>query len=112
MFETAPKGTFIVDTSTISPNASKEFAGEAKQKGMVFVDSPMSGGTVGARNGTLTFMVGAEKEEVERMEKMLLGMGNHVVHCGPPGAGESIKICNNMILAINMAAACEGLSMA
>ncbi len=62
IFVNAKKGTYILDTSTISPIASKEFAAEAKKKEMVFIDTPMSGGITGAQNGTLTFMVGCEKE--------------------------------------------------
>lgn len=62
IFNNAKKGTCIVDTSTISPVASKDFAADAKKKDMIFVDSPMSGGIAGAQNGTLTFMVGCEKE--------------------------------------------------
>jgi len=65
IFKNAKKGTFILDTSTISPLASKEFALEAKKKDLVFVDSPMSGGITGAQAGTLTFMVGCEKDNIE-----------------------------------------------
>ena len=65
IFKNAKKGTFIVDTSTISPLASKEFAAEAKKKDMIFIDSPMSGGITGAVAGTLTFMVGCEKDHFE-----------------------------------------------
>lgn len=65
IFKNAKKGTYIVDCSTISPIASKEFAAEAKKKEMVFVDSPMSGGIGGAQAGTLTFMVGCDKENFE-----------------------------------------------
>ena len=79
---------------------------------MVYVDVPVSGGTVGAENGTLTFMVGAEKVEYDKIADILLGMGKNIFHCGGPGFGSSIKIVNNMILGINMIAASEGLSLA
>ena len=111
IFANAKKGTIIVDTSTISPIASKEFAAEAKKKDLIFVDSPMSGGITGAQNGTLTFMVGCEKENFETIKEMLLGMGKNVFHCGGPGTGEIAKICNNLILGINMIATSEGLSL-
>jgi len=111
IFENARKGTYIVDTSTISPIASKEFAAEAKKRDLVFIDSPMSGGITGAQNGTLTFMVGCEKENFEPVKEMLLGMGKNVFHCGGPGTGEIAKICNNLILGINMIATSEGLSL-
>ena len=111
IFKNAKKGTFILDTSTISPIASKEFAAEAKKKEMIFVDTPMSGGITGAANGTLTFMVGCEKENFEAVKFVLLGMGKNVFHCGGPGTGEIAKICNNLILGINMIATSEGLSL-
>ena len=111
IFKNAKKGTYILDTSTISPIASKEFAAEAKKKEMIFVDTPMSGGITGAQNGTLTFMVGCEKENFEAVKEVLLGMGKNVFHCGGPGTGEIAKICNNLILGINMIATAEGLSL-
>lgn len=111
VFKNAKKGTYIVDTSTISPLASKEFAAEAKKKELVFVDSPMSGGIGGAQAGTLTFMVGCEKDHFENVKLVLLGMGKNVFHCGGPGTGEIAKICNNLILGINMIAVSEGLSL-
>jgi 3-hydroxyisobutyrate dehydrogenase len=100
-----------VDTSTISPLASKEFAAEAKKKDLIFVDSPMSGGIPGAINATLTFMVGCEKEHFEHVKIVLEGMGKNVFHCGGPGMGETAKICNNLILGITMIATSEGLSL-
>lgn len=111
IFKNAKKGTYIVDTSTISPIASKEFAAEAKKKDLVFVDSPMSGGITGAQAGTLTFMVGCDKEHYDHVKEVLLGMGKNVFHCGGPGTGEIAKICNNLILGINMIALSEGLSL-
>ncbi len=111
IFKNAKKGTYIVDTSTISPIASKEFAAEAKKKEFIFVDSPMSGGITGAQAGTLTFMVGCNKEHFEHVKNVLLGMGKNVFHCGGPGTGEIAKICNNLILGINMIALSEGLSL-
>lgn len=111
IFKNAKKGTFIVDTSTISPLASKEFAAEAKKKELVFVDSPMSGGITGANAGTLTFMVGCDKEHFEHVKKVLEGMGKNIFHCGGPGTGEIAKVCNNLILGINMIALSEGLSL-
>lgn len=111
IFKNAKKGTYIVDTSTISPMASKDFAADAKKKDFIFVDSPMSGGIPGAINGTLTFMVGCDKEHFDNVKTVLLGMGKNVFHCGGPGTGEIAKICNNLILGINMIALSEGLSL-
>ena len=111
IFKNAKKGTIIVDTSTILPHASKDFAAEAKKKDLLFVDSPMSGGITGAQAGTLTFMVGCEKDHFEAIKHVLDGMGKNVFHCGGPGTGEVAKICNNLILGINMIALSEGLSL-
>lgn len=111
IFKNAKKGTYIVDTSTISPIASKEFAATAKKKEFIFIDSPMSGGITGAQAGTLTFMVGCDKEHFEPVKHVLLGMGKNVFHCGGPGTGEIAKICNNLILGINMISTSEGLSL-
>ena len=111
IFNNATKGTYIVDCSTISPVASKEFAAEAKKKDFIFVDAPMSGGITGAQAGTLTFMVGCEKEHYEQVKSVLMGMGKNAFHCGGPGTGEIAKICNNLILGINMIATAEGISL-
>jgi len=112
IFESANKGTCIVDTSTISPIAVKDFSNDAKKKEMIFCDSPMSGGVMGAANGTLTFMVGSQNsEDFEHAKIVLLGMGKNIFHCGLPGTGEIAKISNNMILGIQMVAVSEGLAM-
>ena len=88
-----------------------EFAAEAKKREFIFTDAPMSGGIPGAQAGTLTFMVGCEKENYEAVKEVLLGMGKNVFHCGGPGTGEIAKICNKLVLAINMIATSEGLSL-
>jgi len=111
IFDVAKKGAFIIDCSTISPNASKDFGAEAKKKGFIFADSPMSGGIGGAQAGTLTFMVGCEKEHFDHIKEFMLNMGKNVYHCGPVGTGEIAKICNNMILGVSMIAISEGLSL-
>lgn len=88
IFESANEGTCIVDTSTISPIAVKEFNADAKKKGMIFCDTPMSGGVMGAANGTLTFMVGnSSDEDFEKASIVLGGMGKNIFNCGPPGSG-------------------------
>src|SRR5882757_1151535 len=78
----------FIDCSTIDPTTSREVAKMVKEKaGAGFVDAPMSGGVVGAHAGTLTFMVGAEKEDMPKIEKILLLMGKKVWHMGPQGTG-------------------------
>jgi 3-hydroxyisobutyrate dehydrogenase len=76
------------------------------------LDSPMSGGVGGAEAGTLTFMVGGEDDAVARARPILAAMGRNILHAGGPGAGAAAKICNNMMLAIQMIAVCEGFNLA
>jgi len=112
IFANAKKGTFICDTSTISPIAAKDFSSKASEHHMTYCDSPMSGGTAGAANGTLTFMVGANNDaDFERAKVVLGGMGKNIIHCGEPGSGEIAKIANNLILGIQMIAVAEGTAL-
>lgn len=111
IFDSARKGAYICDVSTISPVASAEFNAEAAKRDLVFLDTPMSGGITGAHAGTLTFMVGGEAEQFEHAKIVLAGMGKNFFHCGKPGSGEIAKLVNNLILGINMIAASEGLAI-
>ncbi|RMD43800.1 hypothetical protein DV735_g1362, partial [Chaetothyriales sp. CBS 134920] len=104
-------GRLFVDVSTIDPATSRGVAAQVKSAGAVFVDAPMSGGVVGAAAGTLTFMVGAEPEQVPAVEKVLLLMGKKVWHMGPQGTGLSGKLANNYALAINNIGAAEAMNM-
>jgi len=102
----------FIDCSTIDPTTSREVAKLVKEKaGAKFVDAPMSGGVVGARAGTLTFMVGAEPEDIAQIEAILLLMGKKVWHMGPQGTGLSGKLANNYALAINNIAAAEAMNL-
>ena len=104
-----PNLTFI-DCSTIDPAAAREVGTEAKARLATFADAPVSGGVVGAEAATLTFMVGAEgAPELARCSPLLDLMGKSVVHCGPVGAGQAAKLCNNLVLAISMAGVAEGM---
>ena len=76
------------------------------------MDAPVSGGVVGAENGTLTFMVGGEKDAYDTIEPFFSIMGQKSVLCGGPGTGQSAKICNNMILGISMIGVCEAFNLA
>jgi 3-hydroxyisobutyrate dehydrogenase len=105
-------GTPLIDCSTIDPLTSREVAFEAKAKGCPMLDAPVSGGVGGAEAGTLTFMVGGEAADYERLKPVLQHMGKNVVHCGGAGNGQVAKICNNMMLAIEMIATSEGMTLA
>ena len=112
VLEAVAAGTPLVDCSTIDPLTSREVAFEAKAKGCPMIDAPVSGGVGGAEAGTLTFMVGGEAADYERMKPVLQHMGKNIVHCGASGNGQVAKICNNMMLAIEMIATSEGMTLA
>src|SRR5258706_2954784 len=108
----AAPGTPLIDSSTIDPLTSREVAMDAKAKGCPMVDAPVSGGVGGAEAGTLTFMVGGEMRDFEAAKPVLQAMGKNIVHCGGIGNGQVAKICNNMMLAIEMIATSEGMTLA
>ena len=102
----------LIDCSTIDVATARDVAEQAKAAGLEMVDAPVSGGTVGAAAGTLTFMVGGSKAAFARAEPILKAMGRTIVHAGGPGSGQAAKICNNMMLSINMVGVCEGFILA
>ena len=111
IFESARPGTLVCDVSTIDPEGAKKFNAEAKEVGLTYLDTPMSGGVTGAKNCTLTFMVGGTADEFEASKGVLAGMGTNFFHCGGPGTGEIAKLTNNLILGISMVAASEGMAI-
>jgi 3-hydroxyisobutyrate dehydrogenase len=111
IFEVANKGTYICDASTISPDASVRFGTKAKEVGMTFLDTPMSGGINGAKAGTLTFMVGGTEADKDAVTPLLKGMGKNIFHCGPSGTGGVAKLTNNLILGISMVATAEAMAI-
>jgi 3-hydroxyisobutyrate dehydrogenase len=98
------KGTLVIDSSTIAAATSQKVAKAAEAQGIDFIDAPVSGGTGGAIAGTLTFMVGGSTAHLERARPLLEKMGANIFHAGAVGAGQTAKICNNMLLGILMAA--------
>jgi 3-hydroxyisobutyrate dehydrogenase len=105
-------GTPLIDCSTIDPLTAREVAMDAKAKASPMVDAPVSGGVGGAEAGTLTFMVGGEVRDFDVAKPILQAMGKNIVHCGGIGNGQVAKICNNMMLAIEMIATSEGMTLA
>ncbi len=103
--------TLLIDCSTISPQVAQAVASAAKAKGFAMVDAPVSGGTAGAQAGTLTFMVGGEESVVECIRPILEKMGKNIFHAGSNGAGQTVKVCNNMLLGIQMLGTCEALRL-
>ncbi|TMV90008.1 3-hydroxyisobutyrate dehydrogenase [Thioclava sp. BHET1] len=105
-------GAVFCDCSTVDVDSAKAVAQQAGAAGLGFLDAPVSGGTGGATNGTLTFMVGGDDAAFETVTPLFDIMGQKAVHCGAAGAGQSAKICNNMILGVTMIATCEAFALA
>ena len=102
----------LIDCSTIDVDSARSVAATAETAGLAMLDAPVSGGTAGAQNGTLTFMVGGTDEAFTRGRSILAAMGKNIFHAGASGAGQAVKICNNMMLAINMVGVSEGFLLA
>jgi 3-hydroxyisobutyrate dehydrogenase len=106
------QGAALVDCSTVDVDSAKAVAEQAETAGLLSVDAPVSGGIGGAAGGTLTFMAGGSAEAFAKAAPLFEIMGQKAVHCGEAGAGQSAKICNNMILGVTMIATCEAFALA
>lgn len=105
-------GAVLCDCSTVDVQSARAVADLAKKAGLGALDAPVSGGVGGATAGTLTFMVGGTDAAFARVKPLFDIMGQKAVHCGAAGAGQSAKICNNMILGVTMIATCESFALA
>ncbi|MBF67332.1 MAG: 3-hydroxyisobutyrate dehydrogenase [Gammaproteobacteria bacterium] len=103
--------TLVIDSSTISPASARTVAAAAAKRGISMLDAPVSGGVGGAVAGTLTFIVGGEATALERAMPILKVMGGNIFHAGEAGAGQVAKICNNMLLAVQMTGTAEALAL-
>ncbi|WP_208511155.1 3-hydroxyisobutyrate dehydrogenase [Variovorax paradoxus] len=111
LLESIQPGALVIDSSTIAAATSRKVAEAAAAKGIAMIDAPVSGGTGGAIAGTLTFMVGGETKDLERARPVLEKMGANIFHAGAAGAGQTAKICNNMLLGILMIGTSEALAL-
>lgn len=106
------RNRLFIDCSTIDPSTSAEVAASITESGNDnFIDAPMSGGVVAAQSGQLTFMIGADKNLVDKASKILSTMGRRVLHLGPQTSGLKGKLANNYLLAINNVATAEAMNM-
>jgi 3-hydroxyisobutyrate dehydrogenase len=105
-------GSLVVDCSTISPVSAREFGARLQERGVAMLDAPVSGGSEGAVNGTLTIMVGGKAEDVERAGHVLRAMGRTITHLGPLGAGQVTKAVNQVILCGTYLGVAEGIVLA
>jgi 3-hydroxyisobutyrate dehydrogenase len=108
----ARAGTLVIDCSTIAPNATRTFASRLAERDVHLVDAPVSGGSEGARNATLTIFVGGEAADVQRARPILEALGKTITHVGPIGSGQAVKAVNQVILAGTYLGVAEGIILA
>jgi 3-hydroxyisobutyrate dehydrogenase-like beta-hydroxyacid dehydrogenase len=108
----ARSGQFLVDMSTAPPRLARELAGRCAERGMAFADAPIARTREAAQSGTLSIMVGGAEETVRRIRPVLACMGSDVTHCGDVGAGQVVKLLNNMVLCQNVVALAGALAVA
>lgn len=111
VLENAKSGSVLIDMSSIAPATSQKVCAACAEKGIRMLDAPVSGGEPKAVDGTLAIMVGGEKTLFDEYRALLLQMGSSAVHCGPIGAGNTTKLANQIIVAVNIAAVAEAFTM-
>ena len=104
-------GSILIDMSTIDPLVSRSVNRAATERGIRMLDAPVSGGSVGARDATLTIMVGGPADLFEECKPILEAMGRNVIHCGDAGMGEVVKVVNNLIAGVSMAVVAEAFNI-
>jgi 2-hydroxy-3-oxopropionate reductase len=107
-----PQGRLIIDMSTISPTAVRRMHADLGRVGIAFIDAPVSGGPLGAKSGSLSIMAGGEAVDYEKARPYFAAMGTTVTHVGESGAGQTVKLCNQLICGINIQAICEAVALA
>jgi 3-hydroxyisobutyrate dehydrogenase len=107
----APNALFV-DMSTISPDTARSVGEALRARGVAFLDAPVTGGDVGARAGTLSILVGGRDVDLERAREVFSVLGKRVTPCGPPGSGQAMKACNQILCAVNLVGICEALLLA
>ena len=110
--EGLPRGGLVVDCSTVSPAATAEIAAHLRERGIGMVDAPVSGGSEGAEQGTLTIFVGGDDEHVARAMPVLEAFGKRITHLGPSGSGQMAKAVNQVMIAGTYATVAEGIALA
>jgi 2-hydroxy-3-oxopropionate reductase len=109
VLEGAREGQILIDMSTISPIVAREVAQQAQARGVTMLDAPVSGGDKGAIAGTLSIMIGGDESAVKRCWPIFEAMGKTIVHVGPSGSGQVVKLCNQIAVAVNFEGLCEAL---
>lgn len=106
------KGSILIDMSSIAPGASQEIYKALQEKGIEMIDAPVSGGEPKAIDGTLSIMAGGKQEVFDKVKELLLCMGSSAVYCGDIGAGNTTKLANQIVVALNIAACSEAFTLA
>jgi 2-hydroxy-3-oxopropionate reductase len=109
VLEGITEGSLVIDMSTISPVVTEELSEAIKEKGASMLDAPVSGGDVGAIEGTLSIMVGGEEADFHKAKPLFEAMGKTITHVGPVGAGQVTKAANQVVVALTIEAVCEAL---
>lgn len=108
----ASSGTIVIDMSSIAPLASRSLCSRCKEQGVILLDAPVSGGEPKAIDGSLSIMVGGDSATFEQVKELLLVMGDSAVYCGESGAGNTAKLANQVVVALNIAAVAEAFTLA
>jgi len=109
LLQGAASGLVVIDMSTISPRVARSVYGASRERGVSFLDAPVSGGETGAKAATLSIMVGGDREALERCGPVLEALGKSIVYMGESGSGQAAKLCNQVICALTILAVSEGL---
>ncbi|HWL25523.1 MAG TPA: NAD(P)-dependent oxidoreductase [Ureibacillus sp.] len=110
IFQTAKNGAIVVDMTTSQPTLAKKLYTLAKDKDIASLDAPVSGGDIGAQNGTLSIMVGGDEEAFEKLLPVFEKFGANIVFQGEAGSGQHTKMCNQLLIATNMIGVCESIA--
>src|SRR5437773_50985 len=111
LVERAKPGTILIDLSSVLPSTPRKIEPRAKERGVHFLEAPVSGGVTGARAATLAIMVGGDAEALARAQHVVRSIGPNIFHVGPVGAGNTVKAINNMMASVNSLAMMEGLAL-
>jgi 3-hydroxyisobutyrate dehydrogenase-like beta-hydroxyacid dehydrogenase len=103
--------SLLIDMSSISPLATKKIASRLEESGIDFLDAPVSGGQIGAVNGTLTYMVGGKKEVFDKAQPIFNAVGKRIIYCGGYGSGQTVKVSNQLMSAVNMVGMAEAFTL-
>ncbi len=112
ILEGVGRGAVVIDMSTVSPDLERRLDQALRRKGSTLIDAPVSGGDVGARNATLSIMAGGDRKAFDEVRPILAAMGKSITYCGPSGSGQVAKLCNQILVSVNLQAVCEALTLA